>query len=264
MEADPFVTQITNSFAAEIHDILPHESFFLVNKLSTEETSAFATIEKFLRILNHLPPIPFDFEVRRNFMLRRIPFSLDKPSPFSYALVRVTKDLFPTAEKVLSKAEAKLKEWETEPKLKRIEELEKRLYELASLRSDLTSDLGNARSSTELFRIIFFGLVPLIGGLIMSIFLTGFTSIVLRSTQIAGILLALTAGALLIVSTMYNRILSREKRSKAIKRNIAALNEKIQLTRLELDAQRNLLETIDYNRPANELTTDKRDANEDT
>ena len=131
MEPDPVSTYATKNLVGELGDVLPRESYYVINKLSVEEASAYVAIERFLKILDHLPPVPFDFEVRRAFMVRQIPIDKNKPSPFMFGAIRLVRDLLPQVSDRLDKLEKEMEAIALQPTRLRIEEIEKKLDFLA-------------------------------------------------------------------------------------------------------------------------------------
>lgn len=108
-EPDPISVAASRSLEYEIHEVLPEFTRFLVNKLNTEEVQSFRAIKDYLTIFEHVSPLPFDFGVRKAFSLRKVPIDTNNPSPFLFGLIRLCKEIIPTASKRLYDLENKVK-----------------------------------------------------------------------------------------------------------------------------------------------------------
>lgn len=73
-------------------DIQKH---FLLNKFSIEEAEDYAKLKQYLHYWKHLPPIPFNFEVRQAFAELRVPLSVDKPGSFFKSISQVVESALP-------------------------------------------------------------------------------------------------------------------------------------------------------------------------
>ena len=138
-------------------------------------------IEKYLMIIRHLPPIPFDFEVRRAFLIRKIPIDENDPTPFMFGIINMLIN-------VLVKIEYELKEYYEylENKIKspiknRIEQIENDLSGLAIKETELKLEIESIREGTFLTKernklIYIFSIT------IISIILTFFIQFYLRDS----------------------------------------------------------------------------------
>jgi len=250
MEPDPVATYATENVLGEFRDFLPRDSFYVINKLSVEEASAYEAIEKFLRILRHLPPVPFDFEVRRAFMIREIPVDEKKPSSFLFGIIRMIRDLLPNISDNLDSLEKRVEEIAVLPikekmqsieheldrsitaevdMKKHLDELkEKRTRPLQSLKAILIVSMG----LTLIFFIVFF--LPLLFGVeIAGEF---------PFQMAAGITSSITA---IYAAFIYWRRMPRKEREQIdeIEKELAKLKESQSRMRGEYESYRNLLIT---------------------
>jgi len=131
LEADPVGVWASRSLDRAFGDVFPEFTFYLVNKLFLEEVSQYNALTDYLRIFAHLPPLPFDFEVRRAFARRVLPTDSPEPSAFGFGLIRTLKDLFPMLEPSLVSFERDLRGQVFEPTERRIDELDSRILELS-------------------------------------------------------------------------------------------------------------------------------------
>ena len=131
LEADPIGVWASRSLDRTFGDVFPEFTFYLVNKLFLEEVSQYNALTDYLRIFSHLPPLPFDFEVRRAFSRRVLPTESTKPSAFVFGLIRMLRDLLPAIDVSLNNLEASLREQLLGPVEKQIEELDSQILSLS-------------------------------------------------------------------------------------------------------------------------------------
>jgi len=94
-EADPVSTWAVKRLEYAIGRFFPPETFGLINKLFIEDEAASRAFIEYVRILKHLPPLPFDREVIKAFMRKRIPVDLETPSAFVVGTIQALRDLLP-------------------------------------------------------------------------------------------------------------------------------------------------------------------------
>lgn len=132
LEADPVGVWASRSLDRAFGDVFPEFTFYLVNKLFSEEVSQYDSLTDYLRIFAHLPPLPFDFEVRRAFARRVLPTDIQKPSAFTFGLIRTVRDLLPALEVSLDDLERDLLGKIFGPVQKRVEELDSGILYLSA------------------------------------------------------------------------------------------------------------------------------------
>ena len=248
MEPDPVSTYATENVAGELSDVLPRDSFRLVNKLSVEEASAYRAIESFLKILNHLPPIPFDFEVRRAFMTRRIPVDENKPTPFMFGVLRMLKDLLPDMADSLEEYERALENKALAPTKERMTEIEHQLDSLVSQRVALTKQLEELKEGkpmwTELLRTLSVTalVVATVGTLTYQLVApqNWFANLGMLGMGVAAMFLACS----FVYETLTRRKTERRRQEMAeLEKNLAVLRETENRMRSEHESYMNLLIT---------------------
>lgn len=148
MEPDPVATYATENIVSEFKDSLPLDSFYLINKLSVDEASTYRSIEQFVKMLRHLNPVPFDFEVRRAFMLRKIPIEESKPTSFMFGIIRMLKDLLPHKTISLDSYQEYLEDKILKPISDKIYEIETQLDDLIQLEYRMKNKLDGMGNST--------------------------------------------------------------------------------------------------------------------
>jgi cellulose biosynthesis protein BcsQ len=131
LEADPVGVWASRSLDRAFGDVFPEFTFYLVNKLFSEEVSQYNALTDYLRIFAHLPPLPFDFEVRRAFARRVLPTDSQKPSAFTFGLIRTMRDLLPALEIPLDDFERGLRGKIFGPVQEQVEELDSRILDLS-------------------------------------------------------------------------------------------------------------------------------------
>jgi len=132
LEADPVGVWASRSLERAFGDVFPEFTFYLVNKLFSEEVSQYNALTDYLRIFAHLPPLPFDFEVRRAFARRVLPTDIQKPSAFTFGLIRTVRDLLPALEVSLDDLERELRGEIFGPVQERVEDLDSRILDLSA------------------------------------------------------------------------------------------------------------------------------------
>ena len=132
LEADPVGVWASRSLERAFGDVFPEFTFYLVNKLFSEEVSQYNALTDYLRIFAHLPPLPFDFEVRRAFARRVLPTDSQKPSAFTFGLIRTMRDFLPTLEIPLDDFERELRGKIFGPVQEQVEELDSRILDLSA------------------------------------------------------------------------------------------------------------------------------------
>lgn len=81
------------------------QTYYLVNKLFFEEIAQYKALTNYSSLFSYLPPLPFDFEVKKAFSRRVIPIDFNKPSAFLFAMIRLSKDLVPLIQEKLNQLE---------------------------------------------------------------------------------------------------------------------------------------------------------------
>lgn len=110
VESDPVSMWAVKNLERRLAIYYPNNSrvFYLANKLFFDEVAQYKAISSYLRSISHLPPLPFDFEVRKAFAHRKIPINLEIPTPFLFALLRIIPDLLSRAEEKIMGLEKSL------------------------------------------------------------------------------------------------------------------------------------------------------------
>jgi len=244
MEPDPISTYATENIIGELSDVLPRDSFYVINKLSVEEASAYEAIETFLKILRHLSPIPFDFEVRRAFMIRQIPVDEKKPSAFLFGIIRMLRDLTPEISESIDKFEKRIEQRVILPTKQKIRDIEEELDRLASIEIRIKSrlkELEERKNRWITFTEILTYSVGFLLALTMAYFLT-----IPPTEKSVHLIISLIIGVLVILMAYAQRGLHRKKEEKEmqkLERELALLKEKQSRLRHEYEAYRNLLIT---------------------
>lgn len=250
MEPDPVSTYATENVVGEFHDVLPRDSFYVINKLSVEEASAYEAIERFLRILRHLPPVPFDFEVRRAFMVREIPVDEKKPSPFMFGVIRMIKDLLPNISENLDSLEKRVEEIAVLPIKEKMQSIEQELDLTITAEVDMKKRLEELKEkrTRPLESLKAISIVSM--GLALIIFLVLYLPL-LFGAEIAGefpfqMAAGMISGAFAIYfAFMFWRRIPRKEREQfeEIEKELAKLKESQSRMRGEYESYRNLLIT---------------------
>lgn len=126
LEADPIGMWAVNSLERRLAEFYPRNlrTYYLVNKLFFDEVSQYKSITNYLRSISHLPPLPFDFEVRKSFARRKIPIDLKHPTAFLISLVRLVPDLIPQADEKAANLEKTLINIVVEPIKNKLAQIE--------------------------------------------------------------------------------------------------------------------------------------------
>lgn len=133
MEADPVGMWAVRTLERQFSTAYSRTNvFYLANKLFIEEVSQYKAITEYLRAFSHLPPLPFDFEVRRAFAHRVIPIDLKKPSAFFFAMLRLIRDLLPAIERNINQLEATTSKAVFEPIKSEINNVEEEIKSVES------------------------------------------------------------------------------------------------------------------------------------
>lgn len=136
LEPDPVGVWASRSVDQAFGNVYPTQNtFYLVNKLFAEEVSQYDSLTNYMRIFAHLPPLPFDFEVRRAFARRVLPTDSGEPSAFLYGLVRALRDFLPTLVPSLDLYERELLQKDIVPKEEKLALLDTRIRELSGARA---------------------------------------------------------------------------------------------------------------------------------
>gem|GEM_PF-5664124 len=133
-EPDPICVSASKNLEHEFRASLPRDTFWIVNGILLNEAREYRIIENYLTIFEHLPPIPFDLEVRKAFGHRGIRVDIDDPSPFLFGTSRMAKELLPGLK-------ADLEELETGVKGKISHPIEEKIKEI-------DSDISHLRDSS--------------------------------------------------------------------------------------------------------------------
>jgi len=132
MEADPIgmwaVRTLERQFAKAYSPRT--QTYYLANKLFFEEVAQYKALTDYLRAFSHLPPLPFDFEVRKAFARRTIPIQFDQPTAFLFAMIRLVRDLIPAAGTRIRNLEQELSQKTIGPIKEEIEVLTKNIEEM--------------------------------------------------------------------------------------------------------------------------------------
>lgn len=264
MEPDPVATYATENVYGELRDVLPPDSFYLINKFTVEQASAYEAIERFLKILNHLPPVPFDFDVRRSFMVRTIPVNEKDPSSFMFGIIRMLRDLLPEISEKLTNFEKKLEEISILPIKEKMDNIEQEIDEIATVEVDIKNELSllNNKGRNPLL-----ALRPALGlAVIVSVLASvGFyISILLGDSEYASLLIQLIFGvavgaiALLITFSVWRKTSkSNFDEISSLEKQLAILREQQNRLRGEYNSFQNL-----YVTRSKELTLPVKDEKE--
>ena len=239
MEPDPISTGTMLNLMGELAKDLPKQTYALVNKLIVKEASAYYSIEEFARQINFLPPIPFDFEVRRGFLFRKIPIDLTNPSPYFLGLLRVVRDLFPEISVKLDKLESQLRNYTILPIQKNIEKLEK-TYEKQMI------DHRNIKEKIE-YRFPIRAILPIISILIGLFFMLMIneirTSLIQLDLKTLIISVLILFALILSIGYLSFSIEEKKDRRKILLEDLTRLEIEIDKTRNNLEEYRSLLIT---------------------
>jgi len=169
------------------------ESFYLGNKLFFEEVEQYQAITKYLRGFAHLPPLPFDMQVRYAFLRRLLPTRWEGGSAFVFGIARMLKDMLP---EIRTKIEA----FEDEKRREIFGPAEEELKSVDREIDETRSEIQYVSRRTERLGLIILALtVPVLAGLLLRFMLTGevesmsMVNIVLMLVGTFGGLLALVA-----------------------------------------------------------------------
>jgi len=250
MEPDPVSTYATENVVGEFRDVLPRDSFYVINKLSVEEASAYEAIEKFLRILRHLPPVPFDFEVRRAFMIRKIPVDDKKPSPFMFGIIRMIRDLLPEVWEKLDKLEKQMEELAILPVKEKMQNVEVELDRVITAEVEMKKRLEELRQKRTLPSQVFRLITIIAMGLTLMIFVVVYVPFVLQIEISAETAFSIAVAFVVSTMTLYSawifwkRIPKRESLEiEEIEKELARLKETQSRIREEYDSYKNLMVT---------------------
>lgn len=95
-EPDPISYSATRNLESEFETILPQNTFYVLNSMWFKDAKMYPAVREYLKwTFSFLPPIPFDFEVRRSFARRTVPVDFQEPSVFVLAIVQMIADLLP-------------------------------------------------------------------------------------------------------------------------------------------------------------------------
>jgi cellulose biosynthesis protein BcsQ len=132
LEADPVGMWAVNKLERRLAGSYPNNirTYYLINKLFLEEVQQYKSMTNYLRLISHLPPLPFDFEVRKSFARRKIPIDMEHPTAFLISLIRLLPELFPQLEKAAAKIEEELVEKAFAPIEIRIKKIESQIKEI--------------------------------------------------------------------------------------------------------------------------------------
>ena len=99
------ISQFTNlNLLGELYEYLPqNRTYKVINKLQYEQLEYKKIIDDLLSQLAYLPPIPFDFNVIKAFLIGEIPIDFERPSSYLYSVIKFIQYLFPEAEVKLNK-----------------------------------------------------------------------------------------------------------------------------------------------------------------
>lgn len=251
MEPDPVSTYATKNLVGELGDNLKKESYYVINKLSVEEASAYVAIERFLKILNHLPPVPFDFEVRRAFMTRQIPIDEKRPSPFMFGIIRLMRDLLPQTSERLDNLRKDIEEIALAPTRQRIEKTERELDILAETEVELKHAIDELRSEEKrplyLFRQALLSGLPFLMVLyVLFILITiGFNIVVIRELYwtLTAIFVSITTTIFFYWMFVRQRPKRATSKLRELEKDLALLQEQRARLRGEYESYRALLIT---------------------
>jgi|GEM_PF-6482424 len=94
-EPDSISIAAARNFEYALSEDLTEHKSFLLNKVFPEESSNVEAISDYLRLFDHLTPVPFDFEVRRLFSLKQLPFDSKIPTVYGVSIIRFLQETFP-------------------------------------------------------------------------------------------------------------------------------------------------------------------------
>ena len=220
LEHDTISARALKALETQIAKKLPTDTWNLINKLRVREASSYKDKASALRGLTHLPPIPFDWEVREAYGEAQIPGGLDKPSTFLFALFRALKVLLPEIRERLEKFEEEridiLFDQYTRGLSRATEEKAKLRDELEELETRQRSQLSVTTQVVSISAVA----ASVIAGLLSAAFV-----IDLSVAKIAATLTALIAISLMGVA-YYVLTASRARAKEAAK--AAAIREKLE------------------------------------
>lgn len=229
-ETDAIASEAAQNVVSQLGDNVPRDLRFLWNKLEVRDIETYRATRDFALTIARLPPLPFDFEVRRAFGSRRVPVDLGKPSSSLFALFDVVRAALPELDSEMEvyreKHIAGLFERYTAEFKETLAKRDSLLGQLAAVKD------ADVQFSQKLFRLMMVvaGLLTAIIGNYLAGSISGFESARLWPNwlSVVGGTIAVT-GSLYYVSFLWNRRLEARQNS-AIER------QRIQL-QLEVNAR---------------------------
>jgi cellulose biosynthesis protein BcsQ/Flp pilus assembly protein TadD len=107
-EPDALSIAAARNMEYEMEGRVKTSRLFVLNKVFPEELENVEAFSNYLRLFDHLTPIPFDFEVRKSFSLKQIPFDDKAPTLYSVSIIRFIQEVFPELSKELSEKTSSL------------------------------------------------------------------------------------------------------------------------------------------------------------
>lgn len=138
-EADPFSAWAIKNIEYKFYKTQPKKTYGLINKLFLEEKQRYDSFVKFSKMINHLPPLPFDSEVRNRIFKGLIPVNFEKPSSFLITLLYLTKELLPELEKKINDRLIKSKSHNRENISKKIADIDNKIKETLNKKAIIRS-----------------------------------------------------------------------------------------------------------------------------
>lgn len=170
-ESDRISSEAVDNLVAQLGSRLPSYRRYLINKVEIQEAGQYKALREAFRSMNRLPPLPFDFSIRRAFGEREIPVDLDSPTPFLIALFAMVKEAFPESKDLLDK-------YEQERVTKLFDRYQASLELLVNDRSEIRNHLRelqgkDRRQRIEMYKrtnVLLLVTMMVLGGLFMTYF----------------------------------------------------------------------------------------------
>lgn len=174
-EFDPLSASGVERLKSSFADVWPRgNTYIIVNKMLPE----FAKIQRdYFTAWNHLPPIPFDFEVMRSYAHAEIPWNTEELAQFTKSIARMSYELLPEyREDINTWLNQKTEEFK-QPTIKEYKEMQLKLEEamekLARIRTGMKTGARVWLRPVErlsIFTAIGIGIILILSSVIFTIF----------------------------------------------------------------------------------------------
>ena len=197
-ELDPISSDAVDTLLIQIGEVFPEYRRHLINKLDVRESEDYKNLSVLFQSMNHLPPLPFDFEVRSAFASRQIPIDVNRPTTFLIALFNTVKSFLPEYRDQLDKYGEKI--------LSKFNQYQDKVDSLLDRKRELEEELEALRKRREKRKLRVIMLLSTLGMYLgMGLVLTGILGIKfwIRSEfflSIIGTLIAVSSALYLFVS----------------------------------------------------------------